>query len=139
MLWLLYSRPWSRNLVWKFAVELAYRPGMQAQDTTTPHALVQRISALAARLVERNRVLEAEVADLQDHIEGLTTKLTAAQAANHTFTQGSEPTPAVDSIALASAHRDTTERLERLRAELDDYLSEVDRRLHVPPSNADAP
>ncbi len=105
---------------------------MDARDTDLP-TLVRRIEALAAKVIARNHELKAEVADLHDHIEGLTTKLTAAQTAHHTLTQQSE----LEKQQLADSAERDTQRLERIRAELDAYLSEIDRRLEAPPTNAD--
>ena len=95
-------------------------------NPTDPLALVQRVAELAAQLIERNEQLEAQVDDLQDHIAGLTTKLSAAQAAAHTLNQ--DANAALQQEQAAAAQRDT-QRLERLRAELNDYLRDIDRRL----------
>lgn len=104
---------------------------MDVRDTD-PNAIVERITTLVTKLIRYNQALEAEVDDLRDHIEGLTTKLTAAQADNHTLNQEAKKHQSALDI---EAERDT-QRLERLRAELDQYLSEIDRRLLAPPANA---
>jgi len=84
-----------------------------------------RITALAESLVARNIELQAEVEDLRDHIEGLNTKLTAAKAETFTLNKEAEP----NQHLLANAVDSDTERLERMRALLAEYLSEVQTRL----------
>jgi len=92
---------------------------------TDLHEKLARITVLAESLVARNVELQAEVDDLHDHIEGLNTKLTAAKAENLTLNQEAEP---IQHLLADTADRDT-ERLERMRALLDEYLNEVQTRL----------
>ena len=96
-------------------------------------AIVERITALVTSLIKRNKALESEVDDLRDQIEGLTTKLTALKADNHTQNQEAKK---AQSLLDFEAERDN-QRLKRLRAELDQYLSEIDRRLEATPTNVD--
>lgn len=83
------------------------------------NATVERIRALAERLIARNADLARERDDLRDQIEGLTTKLTAAKAAHHTLNHDA---------GLAAAPPPTAppdrqlHRLAALRDELDRYL-----------------
>jgi len=77
-----------------------------------------RITALAASLVARNTELQAQIDDLKDHIEGLNTKLTAAKAETLTLNKEAEP----NQLLLANAVDSDTERLERMRALLEEYL-----------------
>ena len=92
---------------------------------TNLHETLARITALAESLVARNTELQAEVDDLRDHIEGLNTKLTAAKAETFTLNKEAEP----NQLLLADAVERDTERLERMRALLEEYLSEVQTRL----------
>lgn len=84
-----------------------------------------RITALAESLVARNTELHAQIDDLKDHIEGLNTKLTAAKAETLTLNKEAEP----NQLLLANAVDSDTERLERMRALLEEYLNEVQFRL----------
>lgn len=111
---------------------------MNPDVAADPLALTERIAALAERLVARNRALEAEVDDLRDHVEGLTTKLSAARAASLTHTPP-EATPALDAERAAGLHDLDTQRLARLRAELDAYLRDIDARLAQPHAHGDQP
>ncbi|MFK8056157.1 MAG: hypothetical protein AB8F78_08585 [Saprospiraceae bacterium] len=92
---------------------------------TDLHEKLARITVLAESLVARNTELQAEVDDLRDHIEGLNTKLTARRAETFTLNQEAEP---IQHLLADAADRDT-ERLERMRALLEEYLSEVHTRL----------
>ena len=82
---------------------------------------LDRLQELVGQLVARNTELQAEVDDLHDHIEGLNTKLTAAKAETFTLNQEAEPK---QQLLDDAAERDT-KRLERLRALLNEYLSET--------------
>ncbi len=97
---------------------------MNTAETDLQETLA-RITALAESLVARNSELQAEVDDLRDHIEGLNTKLTAAKAENFTLNKEAEP---IQHVLVDAADRDK-ERLERMRALLEEYLSEVQTRL----------
>ena len=87
-------------------------------------ALIEHLSTLVARLIERNRHLVAECDSLYEHIETITHQLSAREAdilslkQNHT---------ASDQLLREESERDQR-RLERLRAELDAYLAEIDAR-----------
>ncbi len=83
--------------------------------------------ALAGELIQRNRDLTAECDSLYDHIERLNHQLTARAADSHTLSQQAPPASQQD-LLRDEAQRDQL-RLERLRAELDAYLSEIDARL----------
>lgn len=97
---------------------------------TVLYEKLARITALAESLVARNAELQAKVDDLHDHIEGLNTKLTAVKAETFTLNKEAEP---IQHLLANAADRDT-ERLERMRALLEEYLSEVQTRL-APPSH----
>ncbi len=98
---------------------------MSQANPDTPPSL-ETVAALVGDLIQRNRDLTAECDSLYEHIEHLTHQLPAHAADPHTLQRQAPP-------AQADLHRDEAQRdqlrLERLRAELDAYLSEIDARL----------
>ena len=87
-------------------------------------ALIERLSALVAQLIERNRNLVAECDSLYEHIETITHQLSAREADILSLKQNDT---APDQLLREEAERDQR-RLERLRVELDAYLAEIDAR-----------
>ena len=97
---------------------------MSASPGTDTHETLQRITALVGRLIQQNRDLTAECDDLYDHIEVLNSKLSAREADFHTLKQEAQALP-----TRAQAEEDLDQqRLERVRAELESFLSEIDAR-----------
>ncbi len=98
---------------------------MSQASADIPESL-DRVVALVGALIQRNQDLVAECDSLYDHIERLNHQLTAHAADLHTPTPLASP--AQQQLLRDEAQRDQL-RLERLRAELDAYLSEIDARL----------
>lgn len=94
-------------------------------NSADPHILLERITLMVTRLIDFNSELLAENTELYDHIESLKTRLDAPRGDNSTLTQQAN---AAQQELQAEADRDH-QRLERLRAELDAYLSEIDQRI----------
>ena len=96
-----------------------------SQANTDVQADLARVSDLVARLIQRNHDLTAECDSLYEHIEALNHQLAAHTADLNTSSREAPPT---QQLMRDEAQRDQI-RIERLRAELDAYLSEIDARL----------
>lgn len=100
-----------------------------------PRALAERVSALARRLAERNRVLSEEVADLRAYIDRLHQQPDdAAPAAESTHPPSATSLEPVGESASApppppERDRESEKLLELVRIALDRTLQEVDDHL----------
>lgn len=113
-----------------------------AARTADPRALAERVTSLARRLAERNRVLTEEVAELRAHLERINTPphVTAAPGAATPHPPSTpeagdgsaSEAPAAPAAAPPQApvrDRESEKLLELVRIALDRTLQEVDDHL----------